>query len=99
MTVNEQLTLIADEIPGLIVGNTDEPQGRIMLVNTQGQVLWENTTLKMPYDILPTSNGMTKNGLFTTFPRLSGLKDSPQVWVCGKLDIIWTSCHLYFINS
>jgi hypothetical protein len=68
MPFKEQLTLIVDEMPGLIVGNTHEPPGRIMLVNNQGQVLWENTTLKMPYDILPTSNGMTKNGLFMTFP-------------------------------
>ena len=67
MPVNEQLTLIAIEMPGLIVGNTDEPPERIMLVNNQGQVLWENTTLKMPYDIAPTPKGMTKNGLFATF--------------------------------
>jgi hypothetical protein len=51
------LTLIVDEIPGLIVGNPDEPPGRVMIVNERGRVVWEIATLKMPYDIVQASNG------------------------------------------
>ena len=45
MPVNEQFTLTVDEMPGLIVGNVDEPPGRVMLVNNQGRVIWEITTV------------------------------------------------------
>jgi hypothetical protein len=53
----EPLTLIVDEIPGLIVENPDEPPGCVMIVNGQGRVVWEIATLKMPYDIAQAPNG------------------------------------------
>jgi hypothetical protein len=52
-----QSTLIVDEIPGRIVGNDDEPPGRILHLNAQNQPVWEITTLKMPYDVAPTPDG------------------------------------------
>jgi hypothetical protein len=57
MSHREPLTLIVDEIPGLIAGNPDEPPGHVMIVNGQGRVVWEITSLKMPYDIARASNG------------------------------------------
>ena len=57
MSDKDQLTLIVDEIPGLIVGNLDEPPGRIMIVDGRGQVIWEIATLKMPYDVAQTPDG------------------------------------------
>ncbi len=53
----ESLTLIVDEIPGLIVGNREEPPGRVMIVDGEGHVVWQIDTLKMPYDIAQTPNG------------------------------------------
>ena len=52
------LTLIVDEIPGLVHGDADEPPGHVMIVGEQGEVIWEITSLKMPYDItqLPNAN-------------------------------------------
>ena len=57
MSLNGKLTLIVDEIPGLVVGNADEPPGHVMIVDEQGQITWEITTLKMPYDVAQTPNG------------------------------------------
>jgi hypothetical protein len=57
MSRKEFLTLIVDEIPGLVVGNRDEPPGRVMIVNGQGHVVWQIDTLKMPYDIVQAPNG------------------------------------------
>lgn len=52
-----QSTLIIDEIPGRIVGNDDEPPGRLLHLDAQQQPLWEISTLKMPYDATPTPDG------------------------------------------
>jgi hypothetical protein len=53
----ESFTLIVDEIPGLVVGNRDEPPGRVMIVDGEGSVVWQIDTLKMPYDIAQAPNG------------------------------------------
>lgn len=50
-------TLIVDEIPGRIVGNDDEPPGRILHLDAHDQPIWEISTLKMPYDVAPTPDG------------------------------------------
>ena len=50
-------TLIIDEIPGRIIGNDDEPPGRIVHLDANGDVIWETTSLKMPYDATPTADG------------------------------------------
>lgn len=43
-------TLIVDEIPGRIVGNDDEPPGRLLLLDPTGEIAWQTARLKMPYD-------------------------------------------------
>ena len=48
-----QSILIVDEIPGRIVGNDDHPPGRIIHLKSNRQTIWENSTLKMPYDAVP----------------------------------------------
>jgi hypothetical protein len=53
----ETLTLFVDKIPGLIVGNPDEPPGHVMIVDGRGRPAQEITTLKMPYDIAITPEG------------------------------------------
>ena len=53
----EQSTLIVDEIPGRLVGNDDEPPGRIFLLSKNGETLWETYKLKMPYDAAHMRNG------------------------------------------
>lgn len=50
-------TLVVDEIPGRIVGNDDEPPGRIVQLGASGKTLWEIGTLKMPYDAAPAGDG------------------------------------------
>jgi hypothetical protein len=45
-----QATLIADEIPGRIAGDDDEPPGRVRLLDATGEITWEHMHLKMPYD-------------------------------------------------
>ena len=49
--------LIIDEIPGRIVGNDDEPPGRVLHLQSNGQIIWENSSLKMPYDAAVTKDG------------------------------------------
>lgn len=43
-------TLIVDEIPGRIVGDNDEPPGRVRFLDAAGEIAWEHMHLKMPYD-------------------------------------------------
>ena len=57
MPGNGHQTLIVDEIPGLIVGNPDEPPGHLIIVDEQGQITWEIKNLKMPYDVAQTPDG------------------------------------------
>jgi len=57
MVENNQSLLVVDEIPGRIVGNDDEPPGRILHLNAQGDVVWDISSLKMPYDAVPTDDG------------------------------------------
>lgn len=49
-------TLIVDEIPGRIVGNDDEPPGRILHLDQNNRPIWEIGTLKMPYDAALTED-------------------------------------------
>jgi len=50
-------TLIIDEIPGRIVGNDDYPPGRIIHYAENGDVIFETTMLKMPYDAARMDDG------------------------------------------
>jgi hypothetical protein len=50
-------TLIVDEIPGRIVGDDDEPPGRLLLLDEAGAVAWETARLKMPYDAVRLPDG------------------------------------------
>src|SRR4051794_39711832 len=50
-------TLIVDEIPGRIVGNDDEPPGRLLLLDPAGEVAWQIARLKMPYDATRLPDG------------------------------------------
>ncbi len=50
-------TLIVDEIPGRIVGDDDEPPGRLTLLDEAGEVAWQTERLKMPYDAAPLPGG------------------------------------------
>ena len=50
-------TLIVDEIPGRIVGDNDEPPGRLLLLDEQDEVVYLNERLKMPYDAARLPNG------------------------------------------
>lgn len=57
-TISRELaTLIVDEIPGRLVGNDDEPPGRVLGLNRQGQPILDIASLKMPYDAVPTPDG------------------------------------------
>jgi len=53
----QPLTIIVDEIPGLIAGNRDEPPGHLMIADGQGHIVWELMSLKMPYDVARMPNG------------------------------------------
>lgn len=50
-------TLIVDELPGRIVGDDDEPPGRLVLLDGAGEVAWQTARLKMPYDAAPLPGG------------------------------------------
>ena len=50
-------TLIVDEIPGRIVGNDDEPPGRILHLDGADEPIWDIHSLKMPYDATPLADG------------------------------------------
>jgi uncharacterized protein (UPF0248 family) len=50
-------TLIVDEIPGRIIGDDDEPPGRVRLLDAAGEVAWEHMHLKMPYDAVLLPDG------------------------------------------
>jgi hypothetical protein len=50
-------TLIVDEIPGRIVGDDDEPPGRLLLLDERDEVAYLNERLKMPYDAARLPNG------------------------------------------
>ncbi len=52
-----QSTLIVDEIPGRIVGNDDEPPGRLVHLDGVGNPVTDIQSLKMPYDAVPTPDG------------------------------------------
>ncbi len=52
-----EATLIVDEIPGRIVGNDDEPPGRLVLLDHTGATIWETAQLKMPYDAVRLPDG------------------------------------------
>ena len=46
----EGSTLIVDEIPGRLVGNDDEPPGRLLHLDSSGEIIIDLYNLKMPYD-------------------------------------------------
>jgi hypothetical protein len=50
-------TLIVDEIPGRIVGDDDEPPGRVRFLDATGAIAWEQLHLKMPYDVVLLPDG------------------------------------------
>jgi hypothetical protein len=50
-------TLIVDEIPGRIVGDDDEPPGRVRFLDAAGAIAWEHMHLKMPYDAVLLPDG------------------------------------------
>lgn len=50
-------TLIVDEIPGRIVGDEDEPPGRVRFLDAAGEIAWEHMHLKMPYDAVLLPDG------------------------------------------
>lgn len=50
-------TLIVDEIPGRLVGDDDEPPGRLLLLDAADNVAYLNERLKMPYDAARLPNG------------------------------------------
>jgi hypothetical protein len=50
-------TLIVDEIPGRIVGNDDNPPGRLVHYAENGDVIFETNMLKMPYDAVRMDDG------------------------------------------
>ncbi|MFN8516648.1 MAG: hypothetical protein U0232_22000 [Thermomicrobiales bacterium] len=52
-----QETVIVDEIPGRIVGNDDEPPGRVRYLDATGEIAWEHMHLKMPYDVAVLPGG------------------------------------------
>lgn len=52
-----EATLVVDEIPGRIVGDDDEPPGRLVLLDRAGATLWANEQLKMPYDAVRLPDG------------------------------------------
>ncbi len=57
LTAIPRATLIVDEIPGRIVGDDDEPPGRVRLLDAAGAIAWEHLHLKMPYDAAPLPDG------------------------------------------
>lgn len=52
-----QATLIVDEIPGRLVGDDDEPPGRLLCLDRAERPVMDIATLKMPYDAAPTPDG------------------------------------------
>lgn len=56
-TTCPRATLIVDEIPGRIVGDDDNPPGRLLLLDEADQVIYRNERLKMPYDAALLPNG------------------------------------------
>jgi hypothetical protein len=50
-------TLIVDEIPGRIVGDDDNPPGRLLLLDANDRPTVDIQTLKMPYDATMTQDG------------------------------------------
>ena len=51
-------TLIVDEIPAILAGRSEgQPPGRLVHFDADGSILFETTTLQMPYDAAPTNDG------------------------------------------
>ncbi len=50
-------TLIVDEIPGRLVGNDDEPPGRLLHLSASGEKIVDIYSLKMPYDAVRNADG------------------------------------------
>jgi len=50
-------TLIVDEMPGRLTGDDEDPPGRVLIIDSQGNKIWEMLALKMPYDAIPLEDG------------------------------------------
>jgi hypothetical protein len=76
-------TLIVDEIPGRIVGNNDEPPGRLLLLNPAGEIAWQTARLKMPYDATRLADGsyqvniIRARAVWTVAPDGAVLREQP----------------------
>lgn len=73
-------TLIVDEIPGRLVGNDDEPPGRILQLDAQNQPIWEISSLKMPYDVAPTPDGCYLVNIIRAKAVWKVRRDGTVVW-------------------
>ncbi len=92
----EQATLIVDEIPGRIVGNDDEPPGRVARLNSAGQVAWEINTLKMPYDAAQMADG---SYLVNIIRARAVWKVSPDGEIMWKRDVGGYPCSLQLLPT
>ncbi|MFQ5789613.1 MAG: hypothetical protein ACE5JI_03965 [Acidobacteriota bacterium] len=92
----EQSTLIVDEIPGRIVGNDEEPPGRILHLDRRGEPIWEIDTLKMPYDAVRQEDG----GYLVNIIRARAVwKISPEGEVVSEIKVGGYPCSLELLGS
>lgn len=92
----EELTLIVDEIPGRIVGNDDEPPGRLLLLDSSESPLIDISTLKMPYDATITPEG---NFLVTIIRERAVWTVTPGGTVLARMPVGGYPCSLQLLPS
>ena len=89
-------TLIVDEIPGRIVGNDDEPPGRLLLLDRDGNHVVDIQTLKMPYDAAITPEG---NFLVTIIRERAVWTVAPDGEVLARMPVGGYPCSLQLLAS
>lgn len=96
MVDNNQSLLVIDEIPGRIVGNDDEPPGRILHLNAQGDVVWDIFSLKMPYDAIPTADGCYLVNIIREKAVCKIATDGTVLW---RIKVGGYPCSLQLLNN
>lgn len=91
-----QSTLIVDEIPGRIVGNDDEPPGRVLHLDRRGRPIVDIASLKMPYDAAPTPDGCY---LVSIIRAKAVWKVAPDGAVLGRTEVGGYPCSVQLLAN
>jgi glycosyltransferase involved in cell wall biosynthesis len=89
-------TLIVDEIPGRIVGDDDEPPGRLLLLDRAGNATVDIQTLKMPYDAAITPDG---NFLVTIIRERAVWTVTPAGETLARMPVGGYPCSLQLLDD